>query len=355
LSLEIQPTDFEPGATRCELTLTIADTDHGFDGQWSYDSSLFDPATIAQIDAGFRSLLDLALDTPDRPLSELGGGEEDPREPSSAEAHRSDHLFPEIGRSLVPLRNGAAGSPLFCIHGLGGHVGAFLPLARQLPPARPVFGLQALGLQAGEEPQTCIREMATCYRREIQNVQAEGPFFLAGWSLGGIIALELAQQLVSSGKEVSLVALLDCYLPVPGLGEHMAESSAALRWLAPRFGLAPEELIGLPLDQQWQRTAEQAESVHGIDKPEFERLSAVCQAQLSAAARYQPQPYAGSVVLFRTGSPSGISTGRWRSLCPGLRVESVPGDHYNMLQQPHVAVLAQRLEAHLRSRHETQG
>jgi amino acid adenylation domain-containing protein len=355
LSLEIQPTDSEPGATRCELTLTIADTDQGFDGQWSYDSSLFDPATIAQIDAEFRGLLDQLLDAPDRPLSEYGGGKTEPREPLSAEAHQSHLLLPEIGRSLVPLRNDVAGSPLFCIHGLGGHVGAFLPLARQLSPARPVYGLQALGLQAGEEPQTCFREMATYYRREIQNVQAEGPFFLAGWSLGGIIALELAQQLVSSGQDVAMVALLDCYMSVPDFGERTADSSAAFRGLGPRLGLSPGKLKGLPLDQQWQRIAEQAELAHGIDQLEIHRLSAVCQAQLAAVERYQPQPYGGPVVLFRTGPRSGISTGRWRSLCPGLRVELVPGDHYSMLEQPHVAVLAQRLGAYLRSRHESQG
>ena len=100
---------------------------------------------------------------------------------------------PGQGGSLTPLRGGARGR-LFCIHGLGGHVAAFLPLARGLAEERPVYGLQAMGLESGQQPHDRIEDMAAFYLGEIREVQPHGPYLLAGWSMGGLIALEMAQS-----------------------------------------------------------------------------------------------------------------------------------------------------------------
>jgi thioester reductase-like protein len=249
---------------------------------------------------------------------------------------------------VIPLRDRGREVPCFCIPGLGGHVGVFRPLSEALTDGRPVYGLQALGLDAGQTPHDSILAMAAHCVREMRTVQLHGPYVLGGWSLGGWTAVEAARQLTEAGETVELVALLDTQLSIAEFDGRQPGPSAALRWLAPRLGLSQGELKGLPLDQQWQRIAEQARSEHGIDKPEIERLAAVCQAQLAAAAQYRPQPYAGPAVLFRTGPPSIITGGRWQSLLPRLQIEPAPGDHYTMLQQPHVAVLAQRLDAFLR-------
>ena len=116
------------------------------------------------------------------------------------------------GQSLVPLGTDGAATPLFCIHGLGGHVAGFLPLAESLAAARPVYGLQAQGLGADEQPHDRIEAMADCYLREIRQVQPRGPYLLAGWSMGGLIALEAAARLEAAGEDVALVAMLDSYL-----------------------------------------------------------------------------------------------------------------------------------------------
>jgi amino acid adenylation domain-containing protein len=348
LTLEAQPTEFGPGVTRLELTLTIAETDQGLEGDWAYDTSLFDRSTIERIDSQFRDLLEQVLDSPDQQLSQYRLAPVAEQTPRVAANFAPPGLLSSAGRSLVPLRNDVPGRPLFCIHGLGGHVGAFLPLARQLQPARPVFGLQALGLEAAEEPQTSIQEMAAFYRQEIESVQPDGPYLLAGWSLGGTIALELAHQWVSAGREVALVALLDTYLSPAEFDERPPDPSAALLWLAPQLGLSRSELKRLSPDEQWERIVQQARTEHGIDTPEIRRLAAVCQTQLAAVARYRPRPYPGPAILFRAGALRGLTDKGWQSLLPGLEIQAVPGDHYTMLQPPHVAVLTQRLEAGFR-------
>ena len=98
------------------------------------------------------------------------------------------------GHSLATLRPGGPARPLFCIHGLGGHIASFLPLAGGLDRKRPVYGLQAQGLDAGQQPHDSIEEMAAFYLSEIREVQPRGPYLLAGWSMGGVIGLEMAQS-----------------------------------------------------------------------------------------------------------------------------------------------------------------
>jgi thioesterase domain-containing protein len=84
---------------------------------------------------------------------------------------------------------------------------------------------------------------------------------------------------------------------------------------------------------------------------EIRRLAAVCQAHLAAIKRYQPQPHPGLTVLCQADAGRAGQDRHWTPLCPRLIVESAPGDHYSMLRKPNVAVLAERLEHHLRQYH----
>jgi amino acid adenylation domain-containing protein len=247
------------------------------------------------------------------------------------------------GRSLAPLRKGGSATPLFCIHGLGGHVAALLPLARALAQGRPVYGLQGLGLDAGRQPHDRIEDMAAFYLDEMRQVQPRGPYLLAGWSLGGLIALEATQQLATAGEEVALLAMLDTYLSTPDYEELELTDQSVIRWIAPHLNLSVKELKKLPLERQWQRIAEQANLAEGVGVVEIRRLAAVCRAHLAAAARYQPRPYLGRAVLFQADAGRNAIDRRWKSLCPRLRTERVPGNHYSMLRKPHVDTLAERL------------
>ncbi len=255
---------------------------------------------------------------------------------------------PTVARepSLVLLQTGGAAPPLFLFHGLGGHVASFLPVARALAEARSVYALQALGLGPHQQPHDRIEAMADFYLQEIRQVQLRGPYLLAGWSMGGLIALEAAYRLQAAGEEVALVALLDSYLSVAELSAQHLGDHSVMHWLAPQLNLPLAELKKLPLDEQWQRLAERAKLADGIGANEIRRLAEVCQSHLAAFEACVPRPYQGRAVLF-SAQGSDAPNPRWQSLCPRLCVETVPGNHFSMLRKPHAEVLAGRLAVHL--------
>ena len=97
------------------------------------------------------------------------------------------------------------------VHGAEGNVLLYRQTAQHLPPDQPVYGLQSQGLNGSGELDTTIGAMAARYLEEIVSVQAQGPYYLAGYCLGGTIALEIAQQLRARGEAVGKVILLDTY------------------------------------------------------------------------------------------------------------------------------------------------
>lgn len=118
---------------------------------------------------------------------------------------------PEAWHSVVALQPGGDRPPLFCIHGESGNLLIYRSLTRHLGADQPVYGLQPQGLDGKQPPLTRIEEMAARYIKEIQVIQPHGPYFLAGYCMGGTIAFEMAQQLRRQAQRVDLLALLDTY------------------------------------------------------------------------------------------------------------------------------------------------
>src|SRR5262249_55554656 len=105
--------------------------------------------------------------------------------------------------------------PFFLVHPSGGMVFCYTLLVRYLDPDQPCYGLQMRGLEDGQIPYISIEDMASEYIMALQEVQPHGPYFLGGWSLGGLVAFEMAQQLLRQGQENALLALLDSMAPIP--------------------------------------------------------------------------------------------------------------------------------------------
>jgi nonribosomal peptide synthetase DhbF len=110
---------------------------------------------------------------------------------------------------LVALRKTGKYAPIFCIHGGGGIGTVYSNLSNAFGEEYPVYGIQARGLEDGEELHTSINEMTDEYIKAIRTIQASGPYHLLGWSLGGTLAHEITCKLEEMGEEVSLLALLD--------------------------------------------------------------------------------------------------------------------------------------------------
>lgn len=110
---------------------------------------------------------------------------------------------------LVAIQPKGSRPPLFCMHGAGGNVLNYRELSQRLGADQPFYGLQSVGLDGSCPPLTTIEDMASCYVKEIRKVQPHGPYFLAGYCMGGTVAYEVAQQLAADSQPVALLALFD--------------------------------------------------------------------------------------------------------------------------------------------------
>ncbi|WP_030961244.1 thioesterase domain-containing protein, partial [Streptomyces sp. NRRL S-378] len=139
---------------------------------------------------------------------------------------------------LLPLRAEGELDPLFCIHPAIGLSWAYSGLLRHLDPRRPVYGLQARGFSEPDASAPGLEEMVEDYLREIRGVRPSGPYSLLGWSFGGIVAHAVAVRLQEQGEEVSLLAMMDSYLPADGW------ESERLSYDAPEVLTAIAESVG---------------------------------------------------------------------------------------------------------------
>ncbi|MDB5017156.1 MAG: dhbF 1 [Mucilaginibacter sp.] len=113
--------------------------------------------------------------------------------------------------SLVPIKPQGTKMPLYIVHGAGLNVLLFNALAMNMDKDQPVYGLQAKGLNGIDEPLDVMEEIAANYIAEIIAQNPTGPYALAGYSLGGTIAYEMAHQLIAMGKQVKVLAVFDTY------------------------------------------------------------------------------------------------------------------------------------------------
>nr|WP_308195935.1 non-ribosomal peptide synthetase [Gordonia metallireducens] len=128
-------------------------------------------------------------------------------EPESAETVAAD---PKNGGVVVPLRREGSRNPVFCVHPADGLAWLFGGLAPHLDD-RPVYGLQDPYVVAGDLPDATVHDLAVRYVDEIRRIAPEGPYHLLGWSIGGLIAQEMAVELRLRGEDVGFLGLLDSY------------------------------------------------------------------------------------------------------------------------------------------------
>lgn len=265
---------------------------------------------------------------------------------------------------LIRLQGEGTAPPFFIVHPRGGSVFCYLELARQLGSERPLYALSGPSWEDPQPPLSHVEDLAAHYISAVREVQPEGPYLLGGWSFGGLIALEMAQQLTAAGFGVARLVLLDTWRPhnSNGVPPGAPDDIEILATLA--------EDLGLPLDRaafqalapdeamlRLHATLRQNSLIHaGVDLVQLRQGLAIIRAHEQAARRYQPRPYAGPIDCFVPTEPivpqGATATSRKRSdqgwyalaLHP-LAVQEVPGTHRSMLQPPNAAIVAARLRA----------
>ncbi|MCP4659022.1 MAG: hypothetical protein GY856_26725 [bacterium] len=253
--------------------------------------------------------------------------------------------------------------PLFFIHPIGGNVLCYAHLARHLGSEQPFYGLQTPELGPHQARLRDIGGMAEHYLEAVRVVEPAGPYRLGGWSMGGVVAFEMARRLAAEGEETELLALIDSFVPHPAGGPDEADDEALILalfvqdlqgLLARPLALSLEDLRHLSGDQGLARLFELARENHllppGVDLAQIRDLYDIFANNHRALRRYRAEPYTGKVTLLKAaGEASGqrrSPTRGWDELAlGGVEVHEISGTHYSLLHEPRVQDLAQRLRA----------
>jgi acetoacetyl-CoA synthetase len=220
--------------------------------------------------------------------------------------------------ALVKLRAGTEGPPVFIAHGLGGSVMEFAQLVRYIRSPHPIYGMQARGTDGVEEPFDRIEDMAEYNLDAIRQVQPHGPYFLIGYSLGGLVTLEMAQRLSESGEKVALLALLESYpysryLP---LAQHLRLFTRLTKSRFSRNGagkVQKQPEVGIWYTPAMKRVRKSAEL---------------------ALKRYRPRFYPGKINFVGAQISSTFPddpTAVWSRLADEFEFDTVPGDHLGII------------------------
>jgi thioesterase domain-containing protein len=206
---------------------------------------------------------------------------------------------------LVPIKASGSKLPFYCVHPGGGNVVAFYHLAQEFDEDQPFYGIQATGLVDGQEALNRIEDMAALYVDAIRKLQPQGPYLVGGYSSGGIIAFEMAQQLRRQGQEVGLVAMLDCFRMSAERQGNEKDDAKLISLFVRTLGriLPVEELRQVEADKHVEYALQRGREANIVrsflDERKLVSTYHVLKGLKQAVHDYKPQVYPGTITLFR--------------------------------------------------------
>ncbi|MBI4852596.1 MAG: hypothetical protein HY819_12440, partial [Acidobacteria bacterium] len=262
--------------------------------------------------------------------------------------------------SLVEIQPKGAGRPFFCVHPIGGYAYCYSQLSYLLGEDQPFYGLQAAGLASDIKPDTSIEQMASRYIKELRQVQPNGPYLIGGWSMGGIIAFEMAQQLYNQGQEVEQLVMFDTF----ELSQKKPDNIESV------IGLV--NLTGLPINEEEFRRCPSKELLEVLMQhalfssilsfntiiEKFPQYWQVFKSCINAPGNYRPQIYPGKITLIRCSEiEHGVRASRelinlfedrtlgWAEFSTKpIDVHFVKGVHHKMMEGSYVEEVAEQLK-----------
>lgn len=248
---------------------------------------------------------------------------------------------------LVLLKDGDESAPFFIVHGVGGTVIEFASLGRQIATTRAVYALQARGLDGTAEPLARIEQMAQLYVEAIREKQPQGPYYIGGYSFGGLVALEMA-RLLGSGQ-VARLMMIDAYAH-PHTWPFKTKAQVKVRKLLSRaraFARRPKTEIAAYIARRGIDRATYINNWLGAVDPNLPLpLRQTRIAGDAALIAYTPQPYEGTATFIRAGKTGTVfpSDARnvWQRVIARFEVQTTQGDHRSILVE-HAPALAARL------------
>lgn len=309
---------------------------------------------------------------------------------------------------LVPIKPQGTRPPFFCMHPAGGNVLCYHNLARHISPDQPFYALQPVNLDGEGAPYPSVKEMAAQYVAAVRTVYPQGPYYLGGWSFGGIVAFEMAQQLRAAGHEIGLLVLIDTVAPMPFMD---FDESVMIANIVRELGFPHGKVIDisirtlrqLPTDEERLQFGLSVMKENGLATDDMgtkwlKRLAEVYRCSVDIAEAYKPDhPYPDEILLFRAADITNAdikylqevfnmppippvvmrtmmaamkpiakllmrqgksndnlnwladdTLGWHKFVTKPIKIQNVPGDHLTAVAEPNVSLLAQALEEHLR-------
>ncbi len=232
---------------------------------------------------------------------------------------------------LLLLKAGSANPPVFITHGLGGDVLGLAELVGKIETRHPIYGMQVRGIDGIDEPLASIEERAQFYLDAIEQVQPHGPYFLIGYSLGGLVTLEMALRLSARGERIALLTLLDTY---PDKKYLSLVQSTLLSMQQNKRRV--QNRIARALSRKRSQHSESSQKIQRyLQSASLARVAErMKDADWAASRGYRPRFYSGKVKFVRaeisTYFPSN-PTAVWAHLIEQFELMTTPGDHVGML------------------------
>jgi aspartate racemase len=231
--------------------------------------------------------------------------------------------------ALVEMQPKGIRRPLFFVHTMGGNLFHYDDLVAELGTDQPVYGLQARGVYGSDTPRTTLAHIAADAIEAIKTRQPSGPYLIVGFSSGGVVAYEIAQQLRSQGDRIERLIMIDTYMPATGKLARLKSRLAGVS-RARSIREFQERLYHLVL--------------HSLGLDRYRKLQKIGEAHRWAHWSYAPRCYPGRVDLIVARDQKTSPTPTLRYLAAeSLRVATVPGAHGTMVRHPHVKELARQL------------
>ncbi|MEO7101055.1 MAG: condensation domain-containing protein [Luteolibacter sp.] len=265
--------------------------------------------------------------------------------------------------NIITLTEGSNETPLFCIHGGDGGVIFYRALASLMPSKIPFHAIESLELgNSGRIAEASIQETATSYLRDILSIQQAGPFRLAGYSFGGVVAHEIACQLTDQGHRVEFLGMFDTDNPTAPIRNYSLPERLGVFWrrnrhlpLGARLGLLRARILdGVQTNRRIRAELKAAKFIGPAEAYSDMRRIQVREENWRAMQAYRPRPFAGKITLFKTTHISDKYERRddygWSCVAgSGLNIIPVEGEHLALFASENVDNLAKVLTESLKS------
>jgi thioesterase domain-containing protein len=251
------------------------------------------------------------------------------------------YYWPKEFTNLMPINTEGSKTPLFIVHGDNGNY----IISDHLGPDQPVYGFFHPGSEGEEIRFKNVQEMAGNYLEKVLTICPDGPYYLIGFSFGGVLAYEMAVQLQKAGKKVPFLVLIDTYSPL---------AIEPVKWENSLY-LKIRKNILRPIRIKLKRVRKllicKLYLLMNKLVPIERRKDYMYIKYMNLTDKYSPARFDGNILLFRTSdNPSSYKYLGWETLVNNIRLVEIEGKHLEIfIGKDRSNILRTEIEKHLAS------